>query len=272
MPLKGSFHAGVGVHLDEGRVAHADPHDVVFVHVHLHLHVVEVGDAEHFRTGHLRGTHHPFAQFHAQFGDGAAHGGEDGRFAEVFLGVAQAGLGALNEEPRRLQVLFGGVYLLLGHLQVGLGLEEVGVGDYLLVIELLGAVEFNFCPFQLCLHLRQPGVALRQGSPVVVNGGPGPVYSRQVVVGADFEQDLVFDDRVALGHVQRNDLARHVGADLYFYFGLYLARGADFFHDVGPLDLGQFYLGRLFLADPAGLFGNGGKRQQSDHDRSEDDE
>src|SRR5690606_18496444 len=142
--LKDPF--GVGVDLDRGRIADRYVDHVVLVDVDLDLHEVELGDPHHFRTGHLAGADHAFAQLHVELADRARHRRVDARLAELLLNLAQAGLGACDG-------ILGAAVSRFGDFVLRLGGQEITFRNHAAIVEILLTVELEFGVEQIRLPL-----------------------------------------------------------------------------------------------------------------------
>ena len=220
------------VDLDLRLLAELEVAEVGLVDHHLALHHRQVGHGhDHGGAEALRADHH-LALFLGQVGDDAVHRRVDGRLVEVVAGAVELGL-QLRHAPA------GGFDAGRLHLELGLGLVEGRVGDQPVVAASAGCG-------------RRPASRPR-GRPRCAAGRPGrrrrrprPGAARLVALGLDPGQQLALLHAVALDHVDLDQAARDVGADVDVAPRPDLARGGDDLGEVLLFDLAR--LDRRLLA------------------------
>ena len=158
---------------------------------------------------------------------------EDGA-SEVVLGLRDGGLGAADVEPGGLYPLLGGLEVGLGTLEGHFGLLEVGCAEHALVEEVAVAAEGEVGGGMRGLGLGQSGGGGGAVGSGVVERSLGLAQPAFENVGVDAGQELAGFDAVPFPDGKLDQLTADLRADFDLDLGLDAAGGDDGLDDAVP--------------------------------------
>src|SRR6201996_2712218 len=232
------FSVGIGIDAYDGGVAQCYLGNIVLADVDDGFDPAHIGYAHHLGTGHHRVAYDTLAFFDAQQRDHAIDGRYHRTAAEVLGGNVQivprtdgAGLVAPNGLQRRHVI---SLCCAVGALRRFVFRK----GNYFFVEQLLFAIQRPFGRFHGDLEPRQLFLHIGHHGLLLVHLCRGLI----TLIGEDvriyFCEYLAFMYAVAfLLDTQLHDLARDIGADLYFFFRIDFPACSDDLGDITPGDI-----------------------------------